>query len=212
MNDLNAKVLRYQQTKCDDLFYEIYRETKRQVLRNTRALANSLSTDENTVLTLFDDAILYAVNTYKDGKDFVNYVKWKFKNKRLNFLRNRKYVFDHEVYEQPVNEDEDAATSFDFIVGSDGADDEYLRKQTEADQRQLIGFFLNIADDLTTAIIKVALAYQPSQTLGRPASLERYVADKLGIDKRTVSRKIERLAGKFDSKQYGNYRDYLVAL
>jgi regulatory protein YycH of two-component signal transduction system YycFG len=205
MNDLNAKVLRYQQTKCDDLFYEIYHETKRRVLRNTRAVANSLSTDENTVLTLFDDAILYAVNTYKDGKDFVNYVKWKFKNKRLNFLRNRKYVFDHEVYEQPVNEDEDAATSFDFIAGSDGADDEYLRKQTEADQRQLIGYLMNGADELTTAIVKLML---DNPELG-PTAIKR----QLGLKHHsTVTRKIESLAGKFDSKQYGNYRDYLVAL
>jgi hypothetical protein len=206
MNDLNAKVLRYQQTKCDDLFYEIYRETKRQVLRNTRAVANSLSTDENTVLTIFDDAILYAVNTYKDGKDFVNYVKWKFKNKRLNFLRNRKYVFDHEVYEQPVNEDEDAATSFDFIVGSDGADDEYLRKQTEADQRQLIGSLIDpgkVNDATTTAIVEAFLASENPN----PTAIGR----QLGIHHSTVIRKLNRLARNFQPEIFGDHRDYLLA-
>jgi hypothetical protein len=206
MNDLNAKVLRYQQTKCDDLFYEIYLETKRKVLRNTRAVANSLSTDENTVLTIFDDAILYAVNTYKDGKDFVNYVKWKFKNKRLNFLRNRKYVFDHEVYEQPVNEDEDAATSFDFIVGSDGADDEYLRKQTEADQRQLIGSLIDpgkVNDATTTAIVEAFLASESPN----PTAIGR----QLGIHHSTVIRKLNRLARNFQPEIFGDYRDYLLA-
>jgi hypothetical protein len=202
MSDLNAKVLRYQQTKCDDLFYEIYHETRRQVLRNTRAVANSLSTDENTVLTLFDDAILYAVNTYKDGKDFVNYVKWKFKNKRLNFLRNRKYVLDHEVYEQSVNEDEDAATSFDFIVGSDGADDEYLLKQTEADQRQLIGSLIDpgkVNDAMTTAIVKAFLASDnPTPTA---------IGKKLGVHHSTVIRKLNRLARNIEPE----LRDYLLA-
>jgi hypothetical protein len=206
MSDLNAKVLRYQQSKCDDLFYEIYHETKRRVLRNTRAVANSLSTDENTVLTLFDDAILYAVNTYKDGKDFVNYVKWKFKNKRLNFLRNRKYVFDHEVYEQPVNEDEDAATSFDFIVGSDGADDEYLRKQTEADQRQLIGSLIDpgkVNDATTTAIVEAFLASENPN----PTAIGR----QLGIHHSTVIRKLNRLARNFQPEIFGDHRDYLLA-
>jgi hypothetical protein len=206
MIDLNAKVLRYQQTKCDDLFYEIYHETKRQVLRNTRAVANSLSTDENTVLTLFDDTILYAVNTYKDGKDFVNYVKWKFKNKRLNFLRNRKYIFDHEVYEQPVNEDEDVATSFDFIVGSDGADDEYLRKQTEADQRQLIGSLIDpgkVNDATTTAIVEAFLASENPN----PTAIGR----QLGIHHSTVIRKLNRLARNFQPEIFGDHRDYLLA-
>jgi hypothetical protein len=202
MIDLNAKVLRYQQTKCDDLFYEIYHEIKRQVLRNTRAVANSLSTDENTVLTLFDDAILYAVNTYKDGKDFVNYVKWKFKNKRLNFLRNRKYVFEHEVYEQPVNEDEDAATSFDFIVGSDGAEHEFIRKQTEADQRQLIGSLIDpgkVNDAMTTAIVKAFLASDnPTPTA---------IGKKLGVHHSTVIRKLNRLARNIEPE----LRDYLLA-
>jgi hypothetical protein len=206
MIDLNAKVLRYQQTKCDDLFYEIYRETKRQVLRNTRAVANSLSTDENTVLTLFDDAILYAVNTYKDGKDFVNYVKWKFKNKRQNFLRDRKYVFDHEVYEQPVNEDEDAATSFDFIAGSDGAYDEYFRKQTEADQRQLIGSLIDpgkVNDATTTAIVEAFLASENPN----PTAIGR----QLGIHHSTVIRKLNRLARNFQPEIFGDHRDYLLA-
>ena len=72
-----------------------------------------------------------------------------------------------------------------------------------ADQRQLIDFLLSGADATTTAIVEAFLnEKKPTPTA---------IGKKLGLHHSTVLRKLTSLASKYDSKKFGDYRDFLVA-
>jgi DNA-directed RNA polymerase specialized sigma24 family protein len=201
---LNTLVTIYRETRDEDVFNEIYAKTIGKVYGKLETIGKSIRADFHETLALYEDVLLRCIDVYDGKQDFQHFYNSSVSRARTDLYRKKKRLFEREYYE-PETEDEDAATSFDFIVGSDGADDEYLRKQTEADQRQLIGYLMNGADELTTAIVKLML---DNPELG-PTAIKR----QLGLKHHsTVTRKIESLAGKFDSKQYGNYRDYLVAL
>jgi len=68
----------------------------------------------------------------------------------------------------------------------------------------LIDSLLNGADAKTTAIVEAFLASEKSSPTA--------IGEELGLHHSTVIRTLKRLAGKFDSKKYGDYTDFLVAL
>jgi DNA-binding MarR family transcriptional regulator len=68
----------------------------------------------------------------------------------------------------------------------------------------LIDSLLKNADETTTAIVATFLAH--------PKPTATAIAKELGLDHKQVTRALNRLAGKFSTKQYGDYHEYLVAL
>ncbi|MGQ0416339.1 sigma-70 family RNA polymerase sigma factor, partial [Bacillus sp. HC-TM] len=86
--------------------------------------------------------------------------------------------------------------------------EEHVIKKKEADQRELIDFLADpeqVNDETTTAIVESFLSSEnktPTPTA---------IGKMLGLHHSTVIRKIERLAKRFDERQFGNYRDYLLA-
>ena len=203
---LNELVLRYQCGANDDVFREIYEITAAYWRPKAKEIAQSIRADTHDVEELYDDVLMKCVETY-DGKiDFEHYFKFCAKNARADLYRKKSRIAEHETYEL----DSDAAT---FEIRDEGATPEEIATQTkEADQLQLIDFLTKDCDEPTTAIVETSLRYPPpKQSTGRPKTLKAHVADVLGIDKRTVSRKFERLAANFDYKQFGDYRDYLLA-
>jgi DNA-directed RNA polymerase specialized sigma24 family protein len=210
MKELNELVLDYKRLKDEGIFERIY-EIVSATWKNNYVVAKSVMSDEHEIQALCEDTLLRCIDQYDGSIDFMHYYRSCLHKRRASLYKVKKRYYKR-VEPESNNEDEGTpiAATIECIPDPLTTEEIAFQKQTEADQRQLIGFFLENADDLTTAIIKVALAYQPRQTLGRPASFERQIADTLGIDKRTVKRKLERLAGKFDTKQFGDYRDYLA--
>jgi hypothetical protein len=209
MNELNGLVLDYQRTKNELIFERIY-EIVSAGWKNNYVVAKSVMSDEHEIQAICEDVLLDCIDQYDGSIDFMRYYRSCLRKRRASLYKVKKRYYKRI---EPESNNEDEGTPIAATIESlpdPLTTEEIAFRKTEADQRQLIGFFLENADDLTTAIIEVALAYQPRQTLGRPASFERQIADTLGIDKRTVKRKLERLAGKFDAKQFGDYRDYLA--
>lgn len=213
MEKLNELALDYKRTKDEVVFERIY-EIMSTVWRNNYIVAKSVMSDEHEIQAICEDVLMDCIDRYDGSIDFIHYYRLCLCRRRADLYRKKKRYYKWiEPPKNNYNEDGDESTSIAATIEcipDPHTTEELALQKTEADQRQLIGFLLEGADDLTTAIVKVALAYQPRQTLGRPASLERQIADTLGIDKRTVKRKLERLAGKFDAKQFGDYRDYLA--
>jgi hypothetical protein len=82
--------------------------------------------------------------------------------------------------------------------------EEQIIAKKKADQRQLIDSLLNGADETTTAIVATFLAH--------PKPTATAIAKELGVHHSKVTRALNRLAGKFSTKQFGDYHDFLVAL
>lgn len=194
--------LEYQQAKSDEVFTEIYNRLVKERLNNIEAVSRSLGASEADVLTMFNDAVLYAVTKYKAGNKFEKFFVWKYRNKRRNFLRDMKTRNNYERLEMDSSTTDDAATLSERLADEFNLEDEAIRK---TDQRQLIGFLLNGEDELTTAIVKTTFE---NPNLG-PTAIGR----KLGLKHHSVvTRTYKRLAAKFDAKHPGKYQDYLVAL
>lgn len=199
-------VLAYQANKDDALFTEIYTEARRECLPNSSyvlTMARSIGATQQEVIELFDDSVMYAVDKYIAGKPFILFLKMKFKGKRTNFLRDSARIRQYESLEMDAEPFEETPTLRETLA--DETVNVEIDATRKADQRQLIDFLLDGADATTTAIVDTFLN-QPDATLTA-------IKSKLELKHHSVvTRKLEKLASKFDSKLYGSHRDYLVAL
>ncbi|MDQ0270777.1 hypothetical protein J2S17_002662 [Cytobacillus purgationiresistens] len=214
--------MEYREERTDSSFEEIYRVIYSTVAGSKDGKpyfqyhADQLKTDVNDVISEFNFTILNAVNNYDGSIDFVNrpgkpcYFKLLWKRRRTDIYRKSKRKRKLETY-NPNYLDGELDDEISLIPSELNLEDEIFSKK-KADQLELIDSFLSDSCDETTALVSIALTYESNKSAGRPISLQKFVAERLGIDKRTVSHKFERLAGKFDSKKYGDYSDYLVAL
>jgi DNA-directed RNA polymerase specialized sigma24 family protein len=202
---LNTLVTIYRETRDEDVFNEIYAKTIGKIYGKLEKIGKSIRADFHETLALYEDVLLRCIDVYDGKQDFQHFYNSSVSRARTDLYRKKKRLFEREYYE-PETEDEDAATSFDFIVGSDGAEHEFIRKQTEADQRQLIGSLIDpgkVNDATTTAIVEAFLASENPN----PTAIGR----QLGIHHSTVIRKLNRLARNFQPEIFGDRRDYLLA-
>lgn len=199
---LNSLVISYQATKSDTTFTAIYNEVKHW-WSNKRTIANSLRSNEHDVQALYEDTLIKCINAYDGSADFMNFYKYSVSRNRGMIYRKTKRLSEREVYEQQMltADDDGNPNQLEALYGTT---EQHPFKTKEADQRQLIDFLLEGADATTTAIVEAFLAHsKPNVTA---------IAKELGMHHQQIIRTLKRLAGKFDSKQHGDYRDYLVAL
>ena len=150
---------------------------------------------------LFDDAFMSTTKAIAaNGGDFVKLFHRSLQNRYNSLLRNLMVRRKHEQYEMD-NGDEDTAM---FEIASEFNLEEYVTAKKKADQRQLIDSLLNGEDESTTAIVETFLSH--------PKPTATAIAKELGCHHSKVIRTLTRLAAKYDSKQFGSHRDYLVAL
>ncbi|MCY8047607.1 hypothetical protein [Bacillus haynesii] len=199
---LNSMVLNYQKTRSNTSFTEIYDLTITPMRSTFEEVARSLRASVPEVLALYEDVLMNCVASYSGEHDFENYFKFSLKNKRANLYRNKKKRHQNEVLECGLssNGDEGAATL--RVVAEDTPENLFFRKK-RADQRQLIDNLVEKSDETTKVIVETFLACE------RPTPTA--IGKKLGVHHMTVIRKLEKLAGYFDTQQFGDYRDYLFA-
>jgi DNA-directed RNA polymerase specialized sigma24 family protein len=201
-NKLNSLVLTYQQTKSNAVFTEIYAEVSGW-WSNSKTIAKSVRSSEHDIVALYEDTLLKTIDRYDGSSDFLNFYKRSVVNNRANLYRKHKRQHEREIYEQQVAPPSDEDGNPNQLESLYGTTEQTPFTKKEADQRQLIDSFLNGADAKTTAIVKAFLTHpNPSVTA---------IAKVLGMHHQQVIRALEKLAGKFDSKQHGDYRDYLFA-
>jgi DNA-directed RNA polymerase specialized sigma24 family protein len=204
--NINNSVTQYHATKDEVILTEIYRTTlveyqsKLNHWSSTTFMASSHEVNE-----LFDEAFMKSLEVIgNNGGDFVKLFHLSLGNRYKDLLRRLKTRRKYELYEVD-NDDEDAAT---FEIASDFnlEDDVTVRMSAKqkADQRQLIDFLVCGENERTMAIVQAYL----STDLKTPTA----IGNHLGLNHKQVIRALNRLAGKFDTRQFGESSDYLVAL
>jgi hypothetical protein len=199
---LNGLVTKYQTDRSEETFAEIYSIVS-STWRNLDAVGKSVYSNASEMLATYEDMLLACIEVYDGSGNFshlLNRYIWRKRNDiyKVNKAR-RKYMADITPL---VNDDGSEAATYepedDFLI------EDYLTAKKKADQRQLIDFLLTGADETTTAIVETFLQH--------PKPTPTAIGKVLGIHHSVVIRKLERLAGKFDARQFGDYSDYLVAL
>jgi DNA-binding PucR family transcriptional regulator len=163
---------------------------------------------EHDITGLFHDVIQKVLNSLRNnaGGDFVKLFVVSLGNEYKSLLRKLRTRRKYELYDGHDNDDDSNTAMFETL--KDEFDlEEHVIKKKEADQRELIDFLTDpakVSDETTTAIVETFITNDGPTT---PTAIGK----KLGLHHSTVIRKIERLAKRFDERQFGNYRDYLLA-
>ncbi|MGM0815346.1 MAG: sigma-70 family RNA polymerase sigma factor [Bacillota bacterium] len=196
---LNSYVTEYKLTGCEYSFSKIYEILIERCSLKFNEIARSLRATAHEVRALYEDVLMKCIRDFNGSVDFENYYKFSIRNKRANMYRDRKTRLNYEVVNSFSKDDESAATL--EPVDEETPETIYFTKK-RADQRQLIDSLLEKADETTRQIVETFLGCdRPNPTA---------IGKRLGLHHSTVIRKLEKLAGSFDTKQHGNYRDYLV--
>jgi DNA-directed RNA polymerase specialized sigma24 family protein len=205
MKQLNDLVIEYQKTKDESIFNQIY-EIVSEKWVNLHFIGKSLLSDEHEATALYEDTLIRCIERFNGTGDFMNYYKAGLRKSRANLFNKYRRRFKVIV---PMEENIDKSDDSDDSIAAtiENVPDLYTTEElalqkTEADQRQLIDFLLSGADATTTAIVEAFLAH--------PKPTPTAIGKALGLHHSVVKRKLERLATKFDAKQFGDYRDYLA--
>ncbi|MGT4651518.1 sigma-70 family RNA polymerase sigma factor [Bacillus cereus] len=196
---LNSYITEYKLTECEYSFSRIYEILIERRSLKFNGIARSLRATDHEVRALYEDVLMKCIKDFNGKVDFENYYNFSIKNKRANMYRDRKTRLNYEVVNSFGKDEESAATL--EIADEETPETIYFTKK-RADQRQLIDSLLEKADETTRQIVETFLGCdRPNPTA---------IGKRLGLHHSTVIRKLEKLAGSFDTKQHGNYRDYLV--
>lgn len=200
INDLASN---YFLKKCDESFEDLYRSIKEEFKNKLNWWSGStFMANDHDFESLFDDTLLKTLKVIEtDGGDFVKLFTRALHNNYKSFLRKLRTRRKYEIYEDNNNEDD--GNELDHISFYTETNIE-IGETKEADQLALIDSLLKDADELTIGVVKTFLKH--------PKPTPTAIGKSLGLHHSTVIRKLEKLASKFDSKQYGSHRDYLVAL
>lgn len=199
---LNKLVQDYRNDRSDETFAHIYA----MVTANWRSLetvGKSVKASRAEILAAYEDTLLSCIEKYDGRADFINLLNRSIRYKRSDIYRKKKRLAEFEVFHAPV-ENEDGSTAATYELEDEFRIEDYIIAKKKADQRKLIDHLLNGADESTTAIVETFLAH--------PKPTATAIAKELGVHHSKVTRALNRLAGKFSTKQHGDYHDYLIAL
>lgn len=202
-SELNRLIVSYQTDRNDDTFTKIY-ETIANTWTNLEKVAKSVRADIYEITALYEDVLLKCIDKYDGRTDFIRFYRHCLTRERAELYWYKKLRYESEIKECEINENDEM--DFERLINSandvDGTAATVLETK-RADQRQLIDFLLSGADATTTAIVEAFLnEKKPTPTA---------IGKKLGLHHSTVLRKLTSLASKYDSKKFGDYRDFLVA-
>lgn len=206
--NINEAANLYIQSGKEEVFTDLY-ERARSYYSDKLNYWSTHTTfaSEHEIIGIFHDALWDAVEEIKrSGGNFFALFTVKLHGMYKSLLRK---VVTKRKYEQYEYSKGDTSNTAMFETLADEFDlEEHVTKKKEADQRMLIDFLTDpdkVIDETTTVIVESFLSYD-----GKPPT-PTAIGKKLGLHHMIVKRKIEKLAGYFDSKQFGDYQDYLLA-
>ncbi|WP_088322564.1 MarR family transcriptional regulator [Bacillus cereus] len=208
--NINKMVNDYLRTGDDFIFTDLYTSLSEVYRDKLRYWSTSTyMANEHDITGLFHDVIQKVLESLRNnaGGDFVKLFAVSLGNNYKSLLRKLRTRRKYELYEGPDSDGEENTAMFETIA-DDFDLEEHVTKKKEADQRKLIDFLSDPAevnDETTTAIVESFLSSEnktPTPTA---------IGKMLGLHHSTVIRKIERLAKRFDERQFGSYQDYLLA-
>jgi hypothetical protein len=203
---INHSVAQYHKEKDEAQLVLIYRsllaeyQSKLDYWTATTLMAGNHETQE-----LFDDTFMKSLEVIgNNGGDFVKLFHLSLGNRYKDLLRKLVVRRKYEQYETDNGDEDSAKVEIAADISTEEQVIEKLTAKQKADQRQLIDFLVCGENERTTAIVQTYL----TTDLKTPTA----IGNHLGLNHKQVTRTLKRLAGKFDSKQFGSHRDYLVAL
>ena len=199
---LNNLVVRYQTERSEESFGELYAEVTKG-WRSLATVAKSVRASEAEIVAAYEDELMKCIEAYDitKGHDFINLLNRCIWRKRRRIYTKKETLNKFEVYEK-ANEDEAATSRFE-IADEFNLEEAVIAKK-KADQLALIDSLLEGADEITIGVVRTFLNH--------PKPTATAIAKELGVHHSKVIRALNRLAGKFSTKQHGDFRDYLVAL
>jgi hypothetical protein len=203
---INHLVTQYHTTKDEYQLTEIYRnllaeyQAKLDYWTATTFMAGSHEMQE-----LFDEVFMkYLEVIGNDGGDFVKIFHRALGTRYTDLLRKIITRKKYEQYETDNGDDDSAKVEIASEYSTEEEVIEGLSRKKKNDQRKLIEFLVCGENERTTAIVQTFLSH--------PKPTATAIAKELGLDHKQVSRALKSLAGKFSTKQFGDYHDYLIAL
>jgi len=205
--NINHAVTQYIGTKSEAQLAQVYRDLLSEYQSKLSYWAGSTyMANGHDMTAIFDDTLIKSLDSVEtNGGDFVKLFNRSLHNRYKSLLRKLKTRRTYEQYEIEREGEDEAATSDiadDFNLAEEVT--ERLSRKKKNDQRMLIEFLVSGENERTTAIVQTYL----STELRTPTAIGKH----LGLDHKQVTRALNRLAGKFSTKQFGDYNDYLVAL
>ncbi|PEC58421.1 MarR family transcriptional regulator [Bacillus wiedmannii] len=207
--NINEMANDYLRTGDDFVFTDLYTSLSEVYRDKLRYWSTSTyMANEHDITGLFHDVIQKVLNSLRNnaGGDFVKLFAVSLGNSYKSFLRKLRTRRKYELYDGPDSDEEENTAMFETIADEFDLE-EHVTKKKEADQRKLIDFLTDpgqVSDETTTAIVESFITNDGPTT---PTAIGK----KLGLHHSTVIRKIERLAKRFDERQFGKYQDYLLA-
>jgi hypothetical protein len=195
---LNEAVAAYQADRNDETFAIVYAMVKPE-WRKAAAVAKSIRSTTEEIIALYEDLLLWCADNYDGKSQFIYFYRSSVAMGRARLYKKKATLSKREVYQSPSDE----AATLEETVAADFNLEEMALSKKEADQRQLIDFLLNGADDFTAATVKAFLQH--------PKPTATAIAKELGVHHSKVLRALTRLAAKYDSTIFGEHRDYLFA-
>jgi len=201
--ELNDLIIEYQQTKDEDVFYNIY-----MIVHSNSNLvemyAGRYHLDESDVESMINEKLLDLVWMYDRSRgNFVNLLNYVIKNGCIDLTRRKQY--EESNRQDVMIEDDDGELNELYeiveVETTTDEDDIVTEIRKKLDQRQLIQSLIQKADEPTKATISAFL----STTTYRQAAKALNVACH-----KTIKARIRRLSTAFDQKGFGNYQDYLI--
>jgi DNA-directed RNA polymerase specialized sigma24 family protein len=199
---LNKLVQDYQNDRSDATFAQLY-EMVSPNWRSLDTVGKSVKASGAEILAAYEDTLLNCIESYDGRTDFINLLNRSIRFKRSDIYRKKKRLSEFETLWRHEEGNEEGS-AYEFEIKDDFNLEEQIIAKKKADQRMLIDSLLKGADETTTAIVETFLQH--------PKPTATAIAKELGVHHSKVLRTLNRLAGKFSTKQYGDYHDYLIAL
>jgi hypothetical protein len=197
---LNNAVLEFQRSRSDESYAVIHEATIEKVNRKLEKIASSVRSNYPDTRALYEDVLMRCIERFDGKSDFSHFFNAAVALERRGFNRKNVKRYNREVFSVD-DDDEGLATS---EIKDDFNLEEHVIAKKKADQLALIDSLLKNADATTIGVVEAFLAH--------PKPTATAIAKELGVHHSKVTRALNRLAGKFSTKQYGDYTDYLVAL
>ncbi|EMT54762.1 hypothetical protein I532_04120 [Brevibacillus borstelensis AK1] len=188
-------IRKYQRTKCQTLFAEVYRKLRDHLSDKLQYDIRTMGIDPHEVEAVYDDVIFDLVTNYQESKgSFAGLFYTRLKSRKIDLLRKH-----GRIHETVSLDDANVETmSEDFNREHTPTPEEVVIKKR--DQRQLISFLATGQSDFTVQVL----------ALLSKCSTPTALAKELGVHHSKVSRALDKLRNRYDANRFGRIQDYLA--
>ena len=199
---VNNKIIEYQKTKDEQLFYKIY-----YLIHQGGKLANSFARryrlDTSDVESIINDKLMSLIDTHDPSRGkFTSELYVAIKFGCIDLLRKK--IAEDEFLEDVMIEDDEGEQNEVYEITEVAPTTSELETHSSyiirSEQRQLIASLLEKADEPTKLTIS---AFLQSDSF-------REAAKQLGVCHKTVAARIRRISRNFNPKEFGNHYDYFL--